>query len=224
MDNRNLCVFDFETSSADKETCQILQIGACIIDGKKLKIVDSFSSLVMPENFDTVEDGALAVNGLTIEVLKEAPTIDVVWPLFTGWIKKYYVGNSSGTWGAPIPCGYNIVGFDMPILSRYCKKFKQWDNKFNNQSLLNPIHSFDVMQQMWFLTRCNQDLTKLKLSESVLPYMGVSQAKIDEGGHDALFDATMTAEIAIKLLKFGRYITEERNGKTMLKMRDCMKE
>ncbi len=59
MDNRSICVFDYETGGKDKNTCEITQIGACIIDRWSLEVIDTFNSLAKPLDFDALEEEAL---------------------------------------------------------------------------------------------------------------------------------------------------------------------
>ena len=63
MDNRSICVFDYETGGKNKNTCEITQIGACIIDRWSLEIIDTFNSLAKPLDFDAIEDEALKIGG-----------------------------------------------------------------------------------------------------------------------------------------------------------------
>jgi DNA polymerase III epsilon subunit-like protein len=137
-DYRNFCVFDFETGSTDTETTQIIQIGASIIHRNSLEIVDSFRSLVKPKDFDALEDGALAVNHITKEQLEDAPDVDVIFPTWANWIKEWNTNKDKNGWGAPIPCGWGSDRFDVPIMSRYCKMYGYWDEKYDNMNLLDP--------------------------------------------------------------------------------------
>lgn len=224
MDNRNICCFDFETGSKDKTTCEILQIGSAIIDRNNLTIIDKFQSLMKPENFDALEDEALKINGLTKEQLQDAPDITIVFPMWAEWIQRHNIYKNKSSFGAPIPCGWGIDGFDIPILNRYCHKFKYWDNKWNNNTLMNPVFSFDVMKHIWFWTRNNPDVKNIKLP-TVLEYMGLSATEIEQGAHDASWDVEQTAKIAIKLLKLELYLTEinVNTGRKRLELKDCLK-
>ncbi len=224
MDNRNFMCFDFETSSTDTQTTQILQIGACIIDRNSLEIKESFESLVRPESPDDVQSEALKVNGLTLEQLEDAPEIDVIFPTFAKWIKKFNVYKNKSSFGSPVGMTYNGTNFDMPIFMRYCKRFGYWDSKWCNQNLVNPIYSFDVLQHIWFWTRTMSELPNLKLV-TVLEYMGVKKEEIERGAHNALWDVHWTARIGVKLLRVGNYLTQLNDvGKRRLEMKNCFKD
>lgn len=222
MDKRNLCVFDFETSSRDPATTQILQIGSLILDSKTFAVKDKFQSLVRPDDFDALEDEALDVNGLTRQELSEAPSADMIFPTWVKWIQKYNVQKNLSTFGAPIPVHYGGDNFDMPIFNRYCKKYDYWDNKWGNQTVLNPIFSMDVLKHVWLYTRINNEVKRISLP-IILEYMGVPKEEIEKGAHDAMWDVEWTAKIAVKFLKFAGYITEVRKGKRLLNLKGCFK-
>ena len=224
MDNRHFCCFDFETGGIDTSKCEILQIGACIINRNNQKIVDRFEKLMKHEDFDYVEDGALKVNGLTREQLADAPEASVMFPTWAAWIQKHNINRQKNSFGAPIPVTWGGDKFDLPIMDRYCKKYGFWDDKWNNGTLLNPVFTFDVMKHIWFWNRVNPDVKNVKLV-TVLEWMGVSESEILEGAHDAMWDVEWTAEIAVKLMGVGNYLTARNDeGKRRLEMAGCFSE
>jgi DNA polymerase III epsilon subunit-like protein len=221
MDNRHFVCFDFETGGKDPSKCEIIQVGACVIDRNSLKIKDKFETLMKPEDFDALEDEALRVNGLTREQLADAPEASVMFPTWAAWIQKHNINKNKNSFGAPIPVYWGGDGFDMPIMNRYCEKYGYWDKKWNNQSLLNPIFTFDVMKHMWFWTRTMSDVKNVKLV-TILEWMGVSKEEIAKGAHDGMWDATWTAKIAQRLLKVGAHMTSMNDeGKRRLEMKGC---
>jgi len=221
MDNRHFLCFDFETGGKSTETAEILQIGACVIDRNSLKIKDSFTSLMKPEDFDALEEEALQVNGLTREQLAEAPEASVMFPTFAAWIQKFNINKTKNSFGAPIPVTWGGDRFDIPILDRYCKDYGYWDKKWGNSTLVNPVFTFDVMKHMWFWTRTLADVKNVKLV-TVLEWMGVSPDEIAECAHDAMWDVEWTAKIAIRLLKTGVYLTSvNEEGQRRLNMEGC---
>jgi len=225
MDNRHFLCFDFETGGKSTETAEVLQIGACIVHRNSLTIVDSFESLMKPEDFDALEDEALAINGLTREKLREAPEPALVWATWAKWIQRHNVNKAKNSFGAPIAMYYNGDNFDMAFMQRYCKKYGYWDNKWGNQTLVNPIYTLDVMKHLWFWFRSVSDGPKnLKLT-TVLEYMGVPKEEIDKGAHNALWDVTWTAKIGVRLLNVGSYLTTANDeGKRRLEMKDCFQQ
>lgn len=222
MNYNNICVFDFETSSADKNTCQVLQIGAAIIDRWNLNIIDTFNCLAKPDDMDAVEDEALQINRLKREDLAKAPDIKIVWGQFVNWVNKH--NKSKGplnTFRAPIPAGYNIIGYDMPIVQRYCKKYGSWDEKRKEQKIFNQLHKIDLMDHMFFWTENNDTIKSLKLT-SVCEWMGFTKDDV-ENAHDALQDVLNTSKIIIRLLRMQRSLTaaSEDTGQPRLKMKNA---
>ena len=224
MDNRHFCCFDFETGGKDPSKCEIIQIGACIMDRNSLAIKDKFESLMKPKDFDALEDEALKVNGLTREQLMEAPEASVIFPTWAAWIQKHNINKTKNSFGAPTPVTFGGTGFDMPLMKRYCKEYGYWDKKWGNQTLVNPVFAFDVMQHMWFWTRTLKEPKNIKLV-TLLEWMGVDKAEIERGAHDALWDVEWTARIATRLLKVGAFLTTlNDDGGRRLEMKDCFKE
>ena len=212
-----ICVFDYETGGANPNECEITQIGACIINRWDLKIIDTFESMARPENLDRVEQGALEVTGFTLEQLEQAPDIKIVWGQFVDWVNKHNKSKGNiGTYMAPIPAGYNILGYDMIIVDRYCKKYGPYNDNRGQQKLFNPIHKFDLMHHMWFWTENNPNLKSLKLT-SVCEWLGFAKADI-ENAHDALQDVMNTARIIIRLMQMQRNLTGSDGKEARLKM------
>ena len=221
MNKNNFCVLDFETGASNPHTAEITQIAAVILNHKSLKIIDTFEAKLKPENMDALEDGALQVTGLTREQIADFPDTSIIFPTFANWLLKHGKNN---VYNAPIPMGYNILGYDMIILNRYCKKYKiGWDEKRQSQKLLSQVYSFDLLHHMWFWMENNQDIEKLKLT-TILEYMGAEAEKI-AGAHDALQDVKNTAEIIIRLFNMQRHMTALRDDNTRrLEMKGCMKK
>lgn len=246
MNNRKICVFDLETASPEKDSCQIIQIAAQIIDDRRLAVVDEFMSWIQPDwlgdgytestiewhveqrNKKKKEEDKESVEDFK-NMLKEQPTIETVWPKFVNWVDQHNKskGNMS-SYHAPIPAGYNINGFDIPIIDRYC--IKHGTTQKDKPRLFNPIYSFDLLQHMWFWTENLDDpdiKDRLKLAENIKPWMGFPQERID-CAHDALEDVKDTSLIIIKLFKAQRYLTgvkpvETEGGKIIMKRRFDMR-
>lgn len=238
MNNRYLCCFDFETGSADKNTCQIIQIAGAIIDDRSLKVLDTFNAWVQPDfNAEGCEQKTLQWHAdnrkepveTFVEFLKQQATIDLVWPKWVSWVDRY--NKSSGnitSFMAPIPCGYNIVGFDIPILERYCKKYGPLDNK-GNQRLLNSVFNLDIMQHFFFWTENIDDpevKTKLRLVD-IRVWLGFDIDRIN-AAHNALEDVMDCVDILKKLFQVERFLTTKRaveiDGKIYSKRRLEMKD
>ncbi len=93
-------VFDLETTGTSPKTEAIIEISALkVVDGN---VVDTFSTLVNPEK--PISPGATAVNGITDDMVKNEPTLDIVLPQFNEFIEDF------------ILVGHNIHCFDMKFI------------------------------------------------------------------------------------------------------------
>ena len=223
MNYNHYLVFDLETGGL-KEDCEILQIAAVILDGRRLNQLDTFQSLIKPEFPEKVNASALKVNRLTLSQLEKEPSPEIVWSKFVDFCNKYNQSKSTlDNFKAVIPCGFNIVNFDLPILTRYAKRFGPWDTKRNQQKLWHQRHHIDLFQWLFTWFENNSSLSSLKLT-NIAEYMGVSK-EVLEGAHDALFDTKLCAEVIVRLLKMQRYLTsiDSSTGKRRLEFKGKMK-
>lgn len=205
MNDRYYIVFDFETGSADPNSCEILQIGAVAIHPRKLEIVDEFNLYSQPLEPDKVEAGALQVTGIKLEDVLKAPHPKLVWGQFREFIEKYNTGANKGNYTAPIAAGYNIINFDLPIVERYCKLYGPTDKKSGGQGLFNGLHKLDLMHEIFKWTE-NQDVPtgnngRQSLSlDNVLKWLGID----NKGSHNALVDVKNTAKVFLRFLAWYR--------------------
>ena len=95
-------VFDLETTGMSPDKDEIVEISA--IKVKDGEIVDEFSSLVNPGM--PIPAGASSVNGITDDMVADAPGFEEVFELFLEFI------------GEEVLVGHNIAGFDMHFLYR----------------------------------------------------------------------------------------------------------
>lgn len=203
MASKDFIVFDYETSGANPDNCQVTQVAAVAIDGRNLRLKGEFNSEIRPLYFDDqeaidngwgpIEEGALKVTKKTREGLALAPTLESVWPKFVKFVEKYNWNKTS--WFAPIPCGYNIINFDMPITKRLCQLYGPWDEKKCQQKLFNPIMKIDMMDNMFMWTEADPSIKSISM-DNLRKRFGMSQ----ENAHDALQDVKDTANILIKFL------------------------
>ena len=208
MANRDIIVFDFETGSRNPHKTQPTQIAALALDGRSLKPKGTFNSEIRPilnderaieAGLDPDEDEALKITGKTRAELARAPHLKTVWKKFTDFVNKY---NWKGTqWFAPIPAGFNIVGFDMIIANRLCKEFGPYDKKTERQKLFNLIFKIDVMDNVFMWTEADPEVKSISM-DSLRDRMGLSK----ENAHDALQDVKDTANIMIKFMKTHRAV------------------
>lgn len=213
MTKFDIICFDFETCSRNPHKTQLTQIAALALDGRNFKVKGEFNSEVRPifdeekaiaAGFDAVEEEALRVTKKTREELEKAPGPKVVWQKFTEFVNKH---NWKGTsYFAPIAAGYNINGFDMPIVQRMCELYGPLDKR-GRQALFNPIFTIDMMQHIHCWFEGNSDVKGYSM-DYLRDYFGMSQESKDNA-HDALQDVKDTANIMIKFLKLQRNLLKK---------------
>ena len=100
-------VFDLETTGISCYNDQVVEISAVKVS--KGQVVEEFTSLVNPKC--PIPYRASMVNGITDEMVKDAPAFDKVLADFLGFI------------GDHVLVGHNIHTFDMKFIYRDCEKF-----------------------------------------------------------------------------------------------------
>jgi len=182
LKNTTFTIFDFETTglypySGDK----ICEIGAIRMEpggGKQIR----FHSMVDPER--AVSDGAFAVNGITENMLKGAPTIDQILPDFIKFIEK------------SVLVAYN-AGFDLGFL-----EYALGEDK----SILND---YAVVDALVLARRLFPGIGRYNLA-NVARSLGIRSSSRE---HRAMSDANMTLRIFQKeldiLLSYGARSVED---------------
>lgn len=204
-------VFDFETTSRDKETCEVWQIGAMAIRPRDLKPYDTHFKMTMqalrPEEADPE---SLALSRMTIErIMDEGVHPSVGWQKFADWVGQFNLGGKPDLFSAPVPAGHNIVNFDLPIYERYAKAYKTLKHdKFLRRDvpgIFNALRHYDTMQMIGGWTENLKEPRSISLV-NLRKYMGVDQASIDKA-HDALEDVIFTTDLLVKLLRLQRKLS-----------------
>jgi DNA polymerase III epsilon subunit-like protein len=206
--NRDIIMFDFETGGRNPLKCQPTQLAAIALDGRNFRPKGEFNSLMRPilddekaieAGVDPVEDEALRITHKTRAELAKAPLPKGVWKKFVTFVNKY---NWKGTpYFAPIPAGFNIIGYDMKIVDRLCKAYGPWDDKRECQKLFHQIYKIDVMDDVWLWTEGDPNVKSISM-DSLRERMGLPS----DNAHDALQDVKDTANIFIKLQKSRRAV------------------
>lgn len=211
MNNCNIIVFDFETGGLDPKVCVPIQIAAIVIHPRMLEPIPgaTFNHMMCPmtqKEFDTIEDAALNVNKKTREQIKAAPPEKLVWEEFISFVLRYKTAE-----GLPIAAGQNIVGFDLIISERLCKKYGPWNKKRNQQDLWNR----QILELMCYTFGWFENLTEPERynMDALRRFFGLSE----EGVHDALVDVNHTWRIFSKFLKLQRSLSKRITFKDALK-------
>ena len=159
-------VFDLETTGISCYNDQVVEISAVKVS--KGQVVEEFTSLVNPKC--PIPYRASMVNGITDEMVKDAPAFDKVLADFLGFI------------GDHVLVGHNIHTFDMKFIYRDCEKF--WGKVPEN----NYVDTLSLARM------CLAELGHYKLTD-LSEYYGVST----NGAHRALNDCRMNQIIYERL-------------------------
>lgn len=158
----------------------------------------TFNSLMRPKDdeWDKIEDQALAINGITHEKLKEAPERKAVWENFVSFVGRFKKGSHPIM--RPIPAGINILNYDLVIIDRLCREYGQVD-KDGKQAIFNPRDRLDLINFCfaWFENQAHPAKYNM---DSLRAHFGLNT----EGAHSALVDVQQTGLLIIKFLKLHR--------------------
>jgi DNA polymerase III epsilon subunit-like protein len=226
MINKNYyCVIDLETIGANPYECDVIQIGAVIVDPRKLEIVpgSEFNCRVKPEQYAAGSEEYRRAHASDIQfhmgVFKETEDefckrLDIGVPLKEAWTslvnytKNWYVpGGPKSTRSAPIMVGYNIYNFDKVILDRIATQFKNVD-KQGRQNVFNQLFSIDLIHTVFMWNESLHLFENYKL-DTLRKYLDINSEGI---AHEALKDCYDEATLLIKYLNLHRYFCKKVKG------------
>lgn len=154
-------VFDLETTGVSVEHDVIIEIAAVKV--VKGKVVDTFQTLVNPER--PIPPGASRVNGITDDMVADAPLIDEALEAFLEFI------------GDAVLVGHNIQSFDMNFI--YDASMSVFQKPVTN----------DFIDTLYMARKCLPELNNHKLVDLAAHYH-ISK----EGAHRALNDCMMNQQ------------------------------
>ena len=151
-------VFDLETTGISQERDAIIEISAVKVE--KHEIAGEFSTLVNPGRH--IPAGATAVNGITDEMVKDAPGIEAAVQNFLDFIGDFVL------------VGHNIHTFDTNFVYDAALQF-----------LGREVRN-DYIDTLYMARSCLPELEHHKLTD-VAAHFGLQT----QGAHRALFDCMM---------------------------------
>lgn len=155
-------VFDLETTGISSSYDEVVEISAIKVDHHK--IVSEFTTLVNPKR--TIPYNASQVNGITDDMVKDAPVMEIA---LAGFFE--YVGNY-------VLVGHNIHTFDMKFIYRDCERY------------FGKIPKNDYIDTLKLARFCLPELKHYKLTD-LATYYGIST----RGAHRALNDCRMNQAV-----------------------------
>lgn len=219
MNYNKICVFDFETDGTDTSECSPVQIAAVMVDPINLDIIpdSEFNCNFKPEvlekdsNYEyttDILDFHAKVKGCSkddvLSEWKTYPKQEIAWKMFVDYLDKYHTRTTKKSqFSAPIAAGYNIYRFDLPLVERLSKKYKN-TNKEGKSNIFYPRDVADVINLVYYWFNHNNELKSYTL-DTLRDYLGISK----DGAHDAIKDVKDTAEILVRFMKLHRNLSNK---------------
>ncbi len=163
-------VFDLETTGLSPWAGdEIIEIGAMKVFGDEVDEVNTFHSLVNPRRL--ISEEATRINGISNEMVADAPTFDEVFPKFLDFVGGAYLVAQNAK-------------FDMSFLMKYMVQ-----NKISRP--------FEVYDTMHFSRRCFPEESRHNL-DVICKRLGLEMAKGDDR-HRSIGDVRLTAKAFISM-------------------------
>lgn len=213
-----ICVYDFETDDVDPNTCNPVQLAACMLHPISLDIVpDSMFCIDMQppgiqDNAEYVEihkktiawhaDNYKVSSEEIIKKWEAAPKQKVAWEMFVSYLANYNKNQARKTkYSAPIRAGMNIRNFDNTIINRLCKAYGNVD-KTGEQNIFHPRDTIDILEMgfYWFHNLPEPEALNML---SLRKFFGIPT----DGAHDARKDVEDEAWMVSKFMRLFRHLS-----------------
>ncbi len=184
MFKKDILLFDLEMTGLDVTKHEIIQIAAILLDRKTLKEKKSFSTFVKPQRWAKRDPEAMAVNKISAEDLKNAPSMATA-------LKKF--NKTFGSDVTPAMYGGNLDIVFFPAAYRSVKMKYPFTLQY----------TFNLWPLCYFYMAKHKKLTNPKkfagfTLEDVGTALGVKKI---ENRHNAIVDCQYEAEIFRALVK-----------------------
>jgi DNA polymerase-3 subunit epsilon len=192
-------VLDLEMTGPDPGWNEIIQIGA-VLFGDDWQQLGTYLQNVYPEDEESFTAASEKIHGLSLDDLDDAPMVYDVLPEFEEWIlKKLNRGSHPGHAGIGkllmdvVVCGQSVI-HDINFLQfAYRNEKMEWP--FSRK--LVDLHTLAFL--MFKILAANGKKTPRSLSlKAISAYFGYER---EEGTHNALEDAELTARCFVEFFK-----------------------
>ena len=180
---RYFFVVDFETGGLDPQKHDPVQIAVQVLDPKTLKPVSSFVSY-MKASPERVSPEALAIHGISLDTLAEAPEPEVVFEAMVEFLRPYQQG---------LFVAHNAK-FDYDFMVAWAAKCAFEGFRLNQVFDYRLICTAQLAFEKWVLH--DQTMQRVKL-EDITKALKITHAK----AHDALSDVEATGEVLRRALR-----------------------
>ncbi len=183
MFHKDVLVLDIEATGLDFTKHELIQLAGVLLDKKTLKEKKHFNSYIRPSHWNNREKEAMAVNNITWDTLKDAPSLKTV-------LKKFEKTFGTDVILAP----YGTILDTLMLRISYRKSAMKY--KFD-------YHVFDV----WPLLYSYMATKKLLKDKTRFSRFGLDDAakhfkiEVPEGRHTALVDCRVQAEVLRQIIK-----------------------
>ncbi len=183
MFKKDLLVLDIEATGLDHDRHELIQVAAILLDKKTLKEKKRFDSFIKPTRWKNRSKEAMAVNNITWDQLKDAPSLKTV-------LKKFQ--KTFGTQITFAPYGTILDTLMLRVAYKECGMRYPFD-----------YHIFDI----WPVVYIYMAKKKLLNDKTRFAGFGLDSAakhfkiKVPGGRHTALVDCEVEAEVLRQIIK-----------------------
>ncbi len=170
MFNKDIVLIDLEFTGFDTTKHEITQFAAVLIDKKTLLIKKEFSSYIKPRNWKHRDPESVAISKITLEQLKDAPSLAEVMKEFKSFVHKdvllaYYGGAADIDF---LRAAYKKVGekhpfpfvpFDYHLMNLWpiFYAYAGLKNKLTNRKRFSGFSLEDLMKHFKIVTKDRHD-------------------------------------------------------------------
>lgn len=168
-DDVSFTVVDFETTGLDPERDRILQVAAVVVDAHG-SILDTFDTIVKPQNPESFENGAEHVNGISADQVRDGmplrDALEKVWTMSRG---RWFTAHNASFDVGFLHAESRRVGID--------ERLESW------------------IDTLALARRTDAERERRHSLSALCEHYGIDR----EREHEALSDATATAELLFHL-------------------------
>ena len=171
VDDASFAVVDFETTGVNPREDRIVQLAAVVVNGRG-EIVESFDTVVKPENPDTYRHGAEHIHGISEEAVSNG------MPLREALLKLWSIseGHHFTAHNATFDIGFLHAESERVGLDR------------------RVDHYVDTLA---LSRRTDSAKSRRHTLEALCEHYGIERSR----AHEAMSDATATAQLLVKLIR-----------------------